>query len=142
MNNFKSITNFIGRWQIIKDKPLVIVDSAHNYDAFKEVVSQLENMRKKIKMIFGTLNKIDQLKIIDLLPKNFFYYFCEPNTDRFMPVEKIKLKANKNNIKFKIFKSSLSAYKEALNECDLDDIIFISGSSFVVSEILKNNQKT
>ena len=142
VDNFESITNFIGRWQIIKEKPLVIVDSAHNYDAFKEVVSQLENTRKKIKMIFGTLNKIDQLKIIDLLPKNFFYYFCEPNTDRFMPVEKIKLKANKNNIKFKIFKSSLSAYKEALNDCDLDDIIFISGSSFVVSEILKNNQKT
>ena len=109
--NFKSITNFIGRWQIIK-------------------------------MIFGTLNKIDQLKIIDILPKNFFYYFCEPKIDRFMPVEKIKFKANKNNIKFKIFKSSVSAYKEALNECDLDDIIFISGSSFVVSEILKNNQKT
>ena len=121
---------------------MVIVDSAHNYDAFKEVVSQLENTRKKIKMIFGTLNKIDQLKIIDLLPKNFFYYFCEPKIDRFMPVEKIKLKANKNNIKFKIFKSSVSAYKEALNECDLDDVIFISGSSFVVSEILKNNQKT
>ena len=141
VDNFESITNFIGRWQIIKQKPLVIIDSAHNYDAFKEVVSQLESTRKKIKMIFGTLNKIDQLKIIDLLPKNFFYYFCEPKIDRFMPVEKIKFKANKNNIKFKIFKSSISAYKEALNECDLEDVIFISGSSFVVSEILKNNIK-
>ena len=142
VDNFKSITNFIGRWQIIKDKPLVIVDSAHNYNAFKEVVSQLESTKKKIKMIFGTLNKIDQLRIIDILPKNFFYYFCEPKIDRFMPVEKIKFKANKNKLKFKIFKSSLSAYKEALNECDLDDLIFISGSSFIVSEILINNEKS
>ena len=121
---------------------MVVVDSAHNYNAFKEVVSQLESTKKKIKMIFGTLNKIDQLRIIDILPKNFFYYFCEPKIDRFMPVEKIKFKANKNKLKFKIFKSSLSAYKEALNECDLDDLIFISGSSFIVSEILINNEKS
>ena len=138
ISNFKYNTNFKGRWQIVKKKPLVIVDCAHNFDAFNKIISQLESLGKKIKMIFGTLNKIDQIKIIDILPKHFFYYFCEPKIDRFMPIEKIKNRANKNKLQFKAYQSSLNAYNDALSESDLNDLIFVTGSSFVVSEILKS----
>lgn len=138
ISNFKYNTNFKGRWQIVKKKPLVIVDCAHNVDAFNKIISQLESLGKKIKMIFGTLNKIDQIKIIDILPKHFFYYFCEPKIDRFMPIEKIKNRANKNKLQFKAYQSSLNAYNDALAESDLNDLIFVTGSSFVVSEILKS----
>lgn len=138
ISNFKYNTNFKGRWQIVKKKPLVIVDCAHNVDAFNKIISQLESLGKKIKMIFGTLNKIDQIKIIDILPKHFFYYFCEPKIDRFMPIEKIKNRANKNKLQFKAYQSSLNAYNDALTESDLNDLIFVTGSSFVVSEILKS----
>lgn len=138
ISNFKYNTNFKGRWQIVKKKPLVIVDCAHNIDAFNKIISQLESLGKKIKMIFGTLNKIDQIKIIDILPKHFFYYFCEPKIDRFMPIEKIKNRANKNKLQFKAYQSSLNAYNDALNESDLNDLIFVTGSNFVVSEILKS----
>ena len=138
ISNFKYNTNFKGRWQIVKKKPLVIVDCAHNFDAFNKIISQLESLGKKIKMIFGTLNKIDQIKIIDILPKHFFYYFCEPKIDRFMPIEKIKNRANKNKLQFKAYQSSLNAYNDALSESDLNDLIFVTGSNFVVSEILKS----
>ena len=138
ISNFKYNTNFKGRWQIVKKKPLVIVDCAHNIDAFNKIISQLESLGKKIKMIFGTLNKIDQIKIIDILPKHFFYYFCEPKIDRFMPIEKIKNRANKNKLQFKAYQSSLNAYNDALTESDLNDLIFVTGSNFVVSEILKS----
>jgi dihydrofolate synthase/folylpolyglutamate synthase len=55
-----------------------------------------------------------------------------------MPIEKIKNRANKNKLQFKAYQSSLNAYNDALTESDLNDLIFVTGSNFVVSEILKS----
>ena len=35
-------TRFFGRWKIIKSKPLVIFDVAHNIDAIKKILKQLK----------------------------------------------------------------------------------------------------
>ncbi|MEL0186871.1 MAG: Mur ligase family protein, partial [Flavobacteriaceae bacterium] len=72
-------TRFFGRWQIIKSKPLVIFDVAHNIDAIKKILKQLKEEDKDIRFVFGTLNKPGQIKILDILQTDYFYYFCETN---------------------------------------------------------------
>tara|TARA_B100000925_G_scaffold132848_1_gene99342 strand:- start:76 stop:1290 length:1215 start_codon:yes stop_codon:yes gene_type:complete len=129
-------TSFFGRWQIIKSKPLVIFDVAHNIDAIKKILKQLKEEDKDIRLVFGTLNKPGQIKILDILPTDYFYYFCEPNTPRSMPIEKIKRKAKSNKLKFKSYSLPNEAYQSALNESKKNDVIFVTGSTFVISEIL------
>lgn len=129
-------TRFFGRWQIIKSKPLVIFDVAHNIDAIKKILKQLKEEDKDIRFVFGTLNKPGQIKILDILPTDYFYYFCEPNTPRSMPIEKIKRKAKSNKFKFKSYSLPNEAYQSALNESKKNDVIFVTGSTFVISEIL------
>lgn len=139
--NFKSNTSFIGRWQKIKINPEVILDTAHNIDAFKIIIKQLKKIPKNIKIVFGTLEKKDQLKIIDVLPSNFFYYFCEINNPRSMSLNKIIKRATKNKLKFNAFNLASNAYRQALFDSDSNSFILVTGSNYLLSEILKNNEK-
>ena len=42
LNNVKKNTGFSGRWEIISEKPLTILDVGHNSDAFKEILKELQ----------------------------------------------------------------------------------------------------
>ena len=83
----KQNTKLFGRWEIIKKNPLLIFDAAHNIDALKET---LNSLKPGSKIVFGTLDKIDQLNCLDLFPKNYHYYLCSPNVNRAMGVDILK----------------------------------------------------
>ena len=126
----------MGDGKKIKINPEVILDTAHNIDAFKTILKQLKNIPKDIKIVFGTLEKKDQIKIFDILPSNFFYYFCEIDNPRSMSINKIVKRATKNKLKFNAFNLASNAYRQAIFDSDSNSFILVTGSNFVVSEIM------
>jgi len=136
VKNIKKNTRFYGRWDLILHNPDVIIDVAHNFDGIKEILSQIKDYKNKIRIVFGTLDKIDQLKIIDLFPKNYIYYFCNVDSERAMSVEKILVKALQNKLNFKSFNKSKNALAQAINDSSNNDIVFVIGSVYLISEIL------
>ena len=63
LNGIKNViknTNLIGRWQIVKTKPKVVYDVAHNIDSLELVFNQIKNTKGKIRIVFtfGIFNLI------------------------------------------------------------------------------------
>ena len=133
--NITKNTNLIGRWQIIRNKPKVIFDVAHNLNSLELVFRQLSSFSVKIRIVFGTLDKIDQLQCINIFPKNYEYYLCSPNNERAMSLEKLCAKAKKSNIKFSAHNSVKAAYESAIFDSDKKDVILVTGSTYLFSEI-------
>ena len=135
IKNVKKNTNLIGRWQTIKNDPKIIFDIAHNVNSLELIFKELESIKSEIKVVFGTLDKIDQLKCLEIFPKTIKYYLCSPKTKRAMQVSKLSLKADKLKINYKSFNSVKSAYNNAVMDSSSDDVIVVTGSTYLFSEI-------
>ena len=135
IKNVKKNTNLIGRWQTIKNDPKIIYDIAHNVNSLELIFKELESIKSEIKVVFGTLDKIDQLKCLEIFPKTIKYYLCSPKTKRAMQVSKLSQKADKLKINYKSFNSVKSAYNNAVMDSSSDDVIVVTGSTYLFSEI-------
>ena len=135
IKNVKKNTNLIGRWQTIKNNPKIIFDIAHNVNSLELIFKELESIKSEIKVVFGTLDKIDQLKCLEIFPKTIKYYLCSPKTKRAMQVSKLSQKADKLKINYKSFNSVKSAYNKAVMDSSNDDVIVVTGSTYLFSGI-------
>ena len=138
LNNVSNNTGLKGRWQVIQNNPLIICDTAHNIAALKEVISQLIRLEySKLYFIIGFSDDKDLDKISKIFPENSEYYFVKPKVDRGKDSQEVKQIFESNN-RIGITQNSVN---EAINQIkktsSKDDVIFIGGSTFVVSEIFQ-----
>ena len=131
-------TGLKGRWDIIQNNPMIICDTAHNKAALKEVVSQLTSLEySKLYFIIGFSDDKDLENISKIFPKNSEYYFVKPKVDRGMDSQEVKQMFESNN-RIGITQNSVNkAINQIKKTSSKDDVIFIGGSTFVVSEIFQ-----
>ncbi|WP_299890097.1 folylpolyglutamate synthase/dihydrofolate synthase family protein [uncultured Lacinutrix sp.] len=130
-------TKLLGRWQIIQDNPKVIADTAHNKEGLIYTIKQLlKEEYYRLHIVFGVVNDKDLDSIIDILPKKCTYYFCKPNIPRGKKAKDLKDYFIDKGFKGEAYDSVNEAYKTALDLADKKDVIYIGGSTFVVSEII------
>ena len=130
-------TGLLGRWQILKETPLVICDTAHNKEGLLLVMQQLEDTpHRDLHLVFGVVGDKDLETVLPLLPKKAKYYFCEPSISRALPVGILKEKASfyqLNGVEYGSVKMALQAAERNANE---NDLIYVGGSTFVVAEVV------
>ena len=138
LNNVSNNTGFKGRWQVIQNNPLIICDTAHNMAALKEVISQLISLEySKLYFIIGFSDDKDLDKISKIFPKNSEYYFVKPKVDRGKDSQEVKQIFQSNN-RIGITQNSVNeALSQIKKSCNDNDVIFVGGSTFVVSEIFQ-----
>ena len=137
LSNLIDNTNLMGRWQIIGRNPLTICDTGHNYDGIKAVVGQIRKTNfNHLHFVFGMVNDKNPDSILNLLPQNATYYFCRPDIPRGMDEELLKEIAFKAGLNGKTYSSVREAFNLAINNADIDDLVFVGGSTFVVAEIV------
>ena len=135
--NIKRNTGLIGRFQILNDSPKVICDVGHNLEAFQEIIANLNSLRfDNLKFVLGFVKGKDFEKIIDILPKNAQYFFCKPDIKRGLSLESLASYGSASKLKYSLHANVLDAYNSALLNSNDQDLIFIGGSNFTVSEIL------
>ena len=136
LNTIKN-TGLLGRWQILGQNPLIICDTGHNEDGIKVVFNQIKQTpHKNLHVVFGAVNDKDLDSILNLLPKDAKYYFCKPNILRGLDENILKEIANKKEIKGDSYSSVKTALARAKKQAQLEDLIFIGGSTFVVAEVV------
>jgi len=140
IKKFKSLkadTYFIGRWQILNNKPLTIADSAHNEDGIKHLTDQLDKIEyDQLHIVLGTVNDKDVDKMLSLFPNHAKYYFCKANIPRGLDAHSLKSKAENVNKFGKAYRSVKQAFAAARMSANDKDLIIISGSIFVVAEAI------
>ena len=137
LKNVIQNTGLLGRWQILKQKPFAVCDTAHNSHGLKIVLNQIQKHQfETLHIVLGVVNDKDLDSILPLFPKNANYYFCKPNVPRGLDAEILKQKAIDFSLFGKVFNSVSEAYDEAINSAKDSDFIYIGGSTFVVAEIV------
>ena len=130
-------TGFIGRWTVLNKTPLTICDTAHNKEGLKIVISDILALNfSKIHFVIGFVNDKSLELIVDLFPKNANYYFCKPNIERGLDSDELKSIFESKSRYGTSYKSVNKALKSAKENSKDNDLIFIGGSTFVVSEII------
>ena len=130
-------TSLRGRWEQISSSPMVICDTGHNPHAMRSIVKQLNKMSyNKLWMVIGMVGDKDVSAILELLPKDANYIFCEPNIPRALSVNDLFNKAAQYSLKGQKLQNPLDAIDEARKQAQQNDLIFVGGSTFVVAEIL------
>jgi len=134
--DFQHKTGLKGRWQILQEKPLAIADVAHNEGGIREVLNQLLPLvRDQLRFVIGFVKEKDISKILPLFPQSGKYYFCQAKVPRAMPASFLSEKAREYGLEGMILEDVNTAYRRALDESGKNDIIYVGGSTFVVSEL-------
>lgn len=134
LKNVKLNTSFKGRYDIILSDPITICDCAHNESGLKIIFDQANKLNKdKIHIVYGTVSDKDLNSIIPVLPADAKYYICQANVPRALDKD---ILYNKLPFINKCSYSSVNeAYKDALNQAEENDLIIITGSTFIVSDL-------
>jgi dihydrofolate synthase/folylpolyglutamate synthase len=129
-----------GRMQKIKDKPLIIIDAAHNPSAFKKLADSIRKAEREfasIHFIFSVLNDKDVEKMLNnFIPfkNNLNFYLAENSSFRTLKLDKLEYEVKKMDFNYNLFRNlSEAAENSYLNSRD-NDLIIAAGSFYTVFE--------
>ena len=129
-------TGLKGRWQLLQLNPIILADTGHNEAGIGEVVNQLKKYSySKLWMVIGMVNDKDISKVLDLLPKEATYIFCQASIPRAMDAHELARKGNEKGLIGQVIPTVTEALEFARKNASPDDLIFVGGSTFIVAEI-------
>ena len=132
----KKITGLHGRWDVIRQEPMIALDVAHNEDGINQLLHQISLCNyKNLHIIFGIVKDKDADKILSLLPKNASYYFTKAQIPRALPEDKIAEKAKAYDLHGGKYKEVNEALQAAIINADKKDLVVVCGSVFLVGEV-------
>ncbi|HNE27771.1 MAG: Mur ligase family protein [Saprospiraceae bacterium] len=137
LGNLCRLTRFMGRWQVIGSHPTILCDSAHNEAglraAFKAVAEIPHN---RLHIVTGFVNDKDVEKVLPLFPAGARYYFAKANIPRGLDAAILREKAASFGLQGRAYRSVRHALRAARIAAQADDLIMVTGSIFVVAEVL------
>ena len=131
-----SQTGLKGRWQKLGTNPLIVCDTGHNLDGVVQVAEQLKRLSyRQLFMIIGMVKDKDISGVLQLLPKDANYYFCQAAIPRALNANLLAEQARALGLKGEVIANVNEAIQHARAKASAEDVIFIGGSTFVVAEI-------
>ncbi|MGL5634483.1 MAG: bifunctional folylpolyglutamate synthase/dihydrofolate synthase [Sarcina sp.] len=133
-------TKWIGRMEIMKKTPLVVIDGAHNIDGIKAIKNSVEKYfnYNKIILILGILSDKDvegMVKTISELSDNII--LTEPHSERAGGSEQMISYLEAENKHYERILEYDKAYERALEIASDDDLILICGSLYMIGDMRK-----
>lgn len=137
LQEVKHLTGLHGRWEIIADAPLTVLDVGHNEDGIKEIVKQIALTGKKnLHIVIGMVKDKEIDKALQLLPKEASYYFTKAAIPRALNEILLQDKAAQYGLVGNCYPAVREAFAAAKQYADTTDLILVCGSVFVVAEAL------
>jgi len=137
LRELKRLTRFMGRWQKIGESPLVIADSAHNPDGLALAMSQLLKIpAASLHIVLGMVADKDITAMLNLMPLHARYYFAKPDLPRGMEASRLRERAAAFRLYGRTYASVRAALRAARRRANVDDVIYVGGSTFVVAEVI------
>ena len=136
--NVISNTGIMGRWQSVNSSPQVILDVAHNKEGLTMIREQLNFIEYgRLYLVMGFVQGRNVAELLSLFPNDAYYYLSSPNIARALKINELKKQLKDSSLKITYTKSILKAYENALLSAKPQDLILVLGSTFAVSEVLK-----
>ena len=146
------LTGLRGRWEVLSLRPYMVCDTGHNVGGLQYIVQQLERLVQQkhhdamengwaepcLRIVFGMVNDKDVSGVMDLMPRNARYYFCNASVRRALPAGELAAIAREHGLHGVVCGSVKEAYDTVHKEAQANDIVYIGGSSFVVADLLSD----
>lgn len=132
-----SMTGLQGRWQILSQSPYIVADAGHNEGGWHSLRSQLLSSNYgQLHIVLGMVSDKDIDGILGLLPQEGHYYFTKASVKRAINEKELLVKAQDKGLAGRAYPDVASAFQAALYAAQLEDMIFVGGSCFVVADFL------
>ncbi|GAB4091894.1 bifunctional folylpolyglutamate synthase/dihydrofolate synthase [Flaviaesturariibacter terrae] len=135
----RRLTGLMGRWELLRERPLLVLDVAHNKDGLEQLRRQLRELRyRRLHLVFGMVRDKEADSILPLLPKADHYYFTQAHIPRALPLPELLEAARAAGIAGEGFEHVNDAIDAALAAAGPDDLLLVCGSIFVVAEVARD----
>lgn len=136
LQHTKKNTGLHGRWEVIQQRPKIVLDVAHNVDGMKLVMEQLEfETYHQLHIIIGMVKDKEIDQVLKLLPHHANYYFTKAQIPRALPEKELLVQAETLGLSGKSFADVNTALQEVLTHAKPNDLVLICGSVFLIAEV-------
>ena len=133
-------TNWPGRFEVLKNEPVFIVDGAHNHQGIKATAKSIKDHfeDKKVVFLLGVMEDKDISSMLkEIIPLASEFITVSPNNERAMPAEELAKKINQyggvatpsSNIEKGIY--------DAIEKSGKDGVVCAIGSLYMVGDVRK-----
>ena len=131
-------TGLRGRWETLHEKPRVICDIAHNPPALRLNFSRLAALGKNLIIVYGIMADKDLEGIAPLMPSDALYILVSPDTPRALPHHDLfrRLSRLRPGLRLREAPDVAAGISLALSLAGAQDLVYIGGSTFVVTEAI------
>lgn len=132
-----------GRLEVIHHDPLIILDGAHNSSGAQVVFDFLRSQihdcpGRKLILVVGMMHdKNHQGFLRVLLPLVDRLILTQPRMERAASVDALKQAVNRDDLVPSLFSDSWDAFSQAKQIANPSDVICVTGSLFLVGEVLE-----
>lgn len=133
-----SNTGFSGRFQVISEKPKIILDAAHNVAGITELLKTAKlEAYEQVHIIYGASSDKNVEEILHLFPANSNLYLCPFFSPRSLSYEDLEKLKEKSEHHFEIFTSIIDAFTFVQRTVNDKDILLITGSFFLLADFFQ-----
>jgi dihydrofolate synthase/folylpolyglutamate synthase len=129
-----------GRFQVLRERPTLVIDGAHNGDSAARLAEALVEAfgERRRHLIFGTSVGKDLRRMFDaLLPIASTVTLTRSHHERSVPLPDLADTLAARGLATRIEPEVRDAVQRALDEAAPDDLVVVTGSLFVVGEVLE-----
>jgi dihydrofolate synthase / folylpolyglutamate synthase len=133
--------HWMGRMQLLRTQPLVIVDGAHNLQGVEALTANLRELfpGRKLLIVASILADKDYEQMLKALcPYAGMFYISKNTSDRAAEIEVQAEVVHNMGIGFRTAPTVQEAYQLALRDAGPDDVIIGAGSLYTVAEIISS----
>jgi dihydrofolate synthase/folylpolyglutamate synthase len=136
-NVFKN-TKLQGRYEVVSNKPRIILDSAHNPEGIKSLVAEFSYERSKYEktsILFSVMKDKNVEEMLFLLKNSFDdFYFYHIDYERAAEFNDLKQATDRLNIKFEIV-TDLKQFVSNSLKGNKENCLVIAGSMYLLGDI-------
>lgn len=126
-----------GRLELVRDQPLLFLDGAHNPAGARQVARFWEEHLggRRIHLVYGTVRDKAVGEVAELLfPRAAAVVVTQPTTPRAASADVLARLARTHNANVSVEPEPASALARALESAGPDDVVFVTGSLFLVGD--------
>jgi dihydrofolate synthase/folylpolyglutamate synthase len=133
----KKLTGLRGRWEVMSENPLLVMDVGHNEAGIKEIVQQLRHTTyQQLHIVTGFVKDKAVDAVLPLFPTTAAYYFTKAQIPRALDEHTLAEMAAASGLKGHSYATVQEALQAARQHAHKDDMILVCGSFFIVSEAM------
>lgn len=128
-----------GRFEREPGRPALVLDVAHNPDGARALARTLaERGIGPVRLVVGMVDEKDHSGFLRALrPRIGAVHYCTPPTDRALPADRLAEAGAPLGLAGSVCADPLDALREARERAGPEETILVTGSFFVVGEILR-----